>query len=80
MHQHTFTRGYTLACIFAFADTFHVDLAGLPKFATVFTLSDGTTLLLDLEKGTVGVSAGGGAVTFDASFTAEYVLAHVIAS
>ena len=68
MHQHTFTRGYTLACIFAFADTFHVDLAGLPKFATVFTLSDGTTLLLDLEKRAVDVFAVGRPVPLDACF------------
>ena len=80
--RHTFARGArgSVEGIFAFTDTFHVDLAGLPEFAAVFALGYRTTFFLDFEKGTVGVSAGGGAVTFDASFTAEYVLAHVIAS
>lgn len=55
--------------VMRFTYTLHVDLLGFTEFPTVFTLRDRTTLLLDFEKGTIGMLAGGRTMTFDACFT-----------
>jgi len=55
--------------LFGFAHALDVDLFCFPEFTTVFALSDGTTLLLNLKKGAIGVFAGRGAMAFDTCFT-----------
>ena len=72
MHRHTFTRGCGPACfsrLLAFTDTFHVDLASLSEFTTVFALSDRPAFLFDFEKGAVGVATRRGTMTLDAGLT-----------
>jgi hypothetical protein len=55
--------------ILGFAHALDVYLFGLAELTTVFALGDGTALLLYLEKRAICVFAGGGAMTFDTSFT-----------
>jgi hypothetical protein len=52
-----------------------VDLLCFTEFTTVLTLSDGTTLLLNLKEGTVGVFAGRGAMALDACFAGVFFIA-----
>lgn len=52
-----------------------MNLAGLPKFAAVFALRDGTAFLFDFEERTVCVLARGGAVPFDAGLAAWQLVA-----
>ena len=54
--------------IFGFAHTLDVNLLCFTEFTTVLALSDGTTLLLNLKEGAVGVFAGRGAMALDACF------------
>ena len=54
--------------VFGFAHALDVDLLCFTEFTAVLALSDGTTLLLDLKEGTVGVFAGRGAMAFDTCF------------
>ena len=59
LRQITFLRRGrdTLPIVFGFTDTLDMNLFRFAQFTTVFTLSYGTTFLLDLEQGTVGVLA-----------------------
>jgi hypothetical protein len=55
--------------LLGFAHALDVYLFRFAEFTTVFALGDGTALLLYLEKRAICVFAGGGAMTFDTSFT-----------
>ena len=54
--------------VFGFAHALDVNLLCFTEFTTVLALSDGTTLLLNLKEGAVGVFAGRGAMSFDTCF------------
>jgi hypothetical protein len=51
------SSGGLYLAVFSFTETFDVNLFCFPQFTTVFTLSDWTTLLLDLVERTVNVFA-----------------------
>jgi hypothetical protein len=61
--------------VFGFAHALDVDLLCFTEFTAVLALSDGTTLLLNLKEGAVGVFAGRGAMAFDACFAGVFFIA-----
>ena len=48
-----------------------MDLLSFAQFSTMVALCDGTSFLLDLKQGAVGVLAGRGSMTLDAGVTGE---------
>jgi hypothetical protein len=57
----------------SFAEAFDVDLFSFAELAAVVALGDWPAFLFYFEKGTVGVSACGGPVSFDAGLTVEKI-------